>query len=198
MATNSSPNRPRRTRRVVVAVALGLVGSLPLASGAAASQCAGADLAAGSAPVTTMRNAVVCLVNQQRAARHLPALHASRRLDSSAQLWTNTMVRTSTFSHGQDFSSRIDATGYFLSNAGENIATGFASPRDVVTGWMASLDHCQNILNPTFGDVGTGVNSQSLGQYSPSTWTQDFGLWMGHRAPSHNFAPQRGCPYRIS
>jgi uncharacterized protein YkwD len=139
----------------------------------------------------------VCLVNQQRAARRLPALRASRRLDSSAQLWTNTMVRTANFTHGPDFSSRIDATGYFWSMAGENIATGFATPREVVSGWMASLDHCQNILNPTFGDVGTGVNSQALGQYGPSTWTQDFGLWMGHRAPSHNFGPQRGCPYRV-
>jgi uncharacterized protein YkwD len=198
MATDSSPNRPHRIRRVAVAVALGLLGSLPLASAAAAEQsgCAGADVSASAAPVATMRSAVVCLVNQQRAARHLPALHASPRLTSSAQLWTNTMVRTANFTHGQNFSSRIDATGYFWSTAGENIATGFATPRDVVTAWMGSLDHCQNILNPNFGDVGTGVNSQALGQYSASTWTQDFGLWMGRRAPSHNYGPQRGCPYR--
>ncbi|MEA2158991.1 MAG: hypothetical protein QOD66_1371 [Solirubrobacteraceae bacterium] len=197
MRTASSPTRPRRTRRVVVAVALGLLGSLPLASAASAGQpgCAGADTVASAAPVATMRSAVVCLVNQQRAARHLPALHASRRLNSSAQSWTNTMVRTSNFSHGTDFSSRIYDTGYFWSNAGENIATGFATPREVVTAWMGSLDHCTNILNPTFGDVGTGVNSQALGQYSASTWTQDFALWYGHRVPSHNFGPSRGCPY---
>ncbi|MGI8864508.1 MAG: CAP domain-containing protein [Solirubrobacteraceae bacterium] len=180
-----------------MAVALGLLGSLPLASAAAAGQpaCAGADAAAGDASVAMMRSAVVCLVNQQRAARHLPALHSSRRLDASAQRWTNDMIRTSTFSHGPDFSSRIDATGYFWSTAGENIATGFATPREVVTAWMASLDHCTNILNPTFRDVGTGVNSQALGRYGASTWTQDFGLWMGHHAPSHNFGPQHGCPY---
>jgi uncharacterized protein YkwD len=143
-----------------------------------------------------MRNAVLCLVNRQRTARHLPTLRSSARLDRSAQLWTNVMIRTAIFSHGVDFSARISATGYFWSAAGENIATGFQTPQQVVTAWMASTDHCHNILDPGYAEVGTGLSTQPLGRYGPATWTQDFGLWMGRAMPSRNAAPSRGCPYR--
>jgi uncharacterized protein YkwD len=144
-----------------------------------------------------MRASVVCLVNQQRSFHRLPALHASALLDRSAQGWTDAMVRTRLFSHGRDFSLRISAAGFAWSAAGENIATGFATPRQVVAGWMASTGHCQNILSPSFSDVGTGLSTRRLGPYSPSTWTQDFGLRMGRRPASHNGGPARGCPYRI-
>ena len=91
----------------------------------------------------------------------------------------------------------LSAVGYNWSAAGENIATGFSTPWAVIKGWMGSTDHCRNILDPQFADLGVGVNSHRLGPYGPSTWTQDFGLWMGHRAPSGNRGPQNGCPYRI-
>ena len=141
---------------------------------------------------------MVCLVNVQRALHRLPALHANGRLTRSAQAWTDVMVTSGQFTHGLDFSVRIDAVGYVWSDAGENIATGFVTPRQVVVAWMASKDHCQNILNPVFADVGTGVNPHPLLSYAAATWTQDFGLWMGHRNPSHNAAPAGGCPYAIS
>jgi uncharacterized protein YkwD len=143
-----------------------------------------------------MRSAVVCLINQQRARRHLPALHISQELNRSAQGWTNTMVDTAQFTHGSNFASRISAAGYSWASAGENIATGFQTPWEVVKAWMGSPDHCHNILDPTFSDVGTGLSNHPLGQYGPSTWTQDFGLWMGRSAPSGDHGPQNGCPYK--
>lgn len=164
----------------------------------AVAVCSGADTSAVGAPQSTMRAAVVCLINQQRALHHLPPLRANGELDRSAQSWSNTMVRMGQFTHGSDFSSRILDVGYFFANAGENIATGFDTPRRVVDGWMASTDHCQNILSPSFADVGTGVNASPLGSYGPATWTQDFGLVMGHRMPSRNSGPARGCPYTVS
>ncbi len=163
----------------------------------AATGCAGADASATSAPAEMMRRAVSCLINQQRAQRDLPPLHESSRLDRSAQRWTEAMVRSGQFSHGLDFSARISAVGYMWSYVGENIASGFAAPREVVRSWMASTGHCQNILSPSYTDVGTGVDPHPLGRYPPATWTQDFGLWIGHRPPSHNLDPARGCPYRM-
>lgn len=198
MRTDAFNDRSVRLRSIAAVVAIGLLGTPPGAGAAAtpSARCAGADLPASAAAPAAMRTAVVCLVNQQRTARHLPALRSSARLDRSAQLWTNVMIKTATFSHGIDFSARIDATGYFWSAAGENIASGFQTPRQVMTAWMASTDHCHNILDPSFADVGTGLSTQPLGSYGASTWTQDFGLWMGHPAPSQNLTPSRGCPYR--
>ena len=141
--------------------------------------------------------AVVCLINQQRTSRHLPPLHASPLLDRSAQNWTNAMVSSDVFSHGTNFSARITAAGYVWRSAGENIATGYETPNDVVQAWMASPEHCQNILDPIYTNVGTGVNRGRVSGFArrPGTWTQDFGLAMGRRAPSHNWGPSNACPY---
>jgi uncharacterized protein YkwD len=163
----------------------------------AAQSCANASTPTVAASPQAMRNAVVCLINAQRVARHLPALHEQSRLDRSAQDWTNQMVTHGEFSHGSDFGARITAVGFDWSTAGENIATGFATPLEVVNAWMASTGHCQNILSPSYSDVGTGLRSRAVrGSASgPATWTQDFALPMGQHAPSDNLSPANGCPY---
>jgi uncharacterized protein YkwD len=159
--------------------------------------CQNTDTPVRRAPVHAMRAAVLCLVNQQRAARGLPGLHASPLLNRSAQGWSDSMVRGDFFSHGSNFAARIDAVGFRWSSAGENIATGFRTPRRVVNAWMHSTGHCQNILNPTFRDVGTGVDAAGVKAYggTPGTWTQDFALPMGQRALSGNWTPAHGCPH---
>jgi uncharacterized protein YkwD len=159
--------------------------------------CPNADTPAVSASPQAMRTAVDCLINQQRSAHGLPGLHEQRQLARSAQNWTNWMVSNNQFTHGTDFSGRITAVGYTWQTAGENIATGFATPNDVVTAWMASTDHCHNILDPEFYNVGTGLRTApvSSAASAASTWTQDFGLKMTRNAPSSNWAPANGCPY---
>jgi uncharacterized protein YkwD len=159
--------------------------------------CANADTPATSASISAMRAAVVCLINQQRNAHGLPSLKASAKLNRSAQSWNQWMVGSGNFTHGSNFAGRISAVGYNWQTAGENIATGFGTPRAVVKAWMASTDHCRNILDPHFRDVGTGVSPAAVGSWAtqPSTWTQDFGLLMSQSAPSRNSGPQNGCPY---
>ena len=140
---------------------------------------------------------MVCLVNQQRARRHLPLLQASSQLNRSAQGWTNVMVFSDQFTHGSNFASRITAVGYMWRTAGENIATGYSTPRGVVNAWMASTGHCQNILNPTYRNVGTGVSNRPVEGWAtgPGTWTQDFALGMNQSPPSSNVGPMDACPY---
>jgi uncharacterized protein YkwD len=171
----------------------------PAASARAHYTCRYASTPATAATRSQMRAAVVCLINQQRTKRHLPALHPRRSLDRSAQRWTNAMVASRRFTHGGNFAARITAAGFNSSAAGENIATGFATPHDVVRAWMASTGHCRNILDPTFADVGTGISPHPVGHSpaAPATWTQDFALRSGHKPPSDNHRPASGCPYHI-
>jgi uncharacterized protein YkwD len=156
--------------------------------------CAGASTAIAASTRPALRAAVVCLINQQRTSRGLPALAADSKLDRSAQGWTNDMVSHHEFTEGANFAERITAAGFHWSQAGENIATGFPTPASVVVGWMRSTGHCQNILDPAFRYVGTGVSAGAT-IVSPGTWTQDFGLLMGQRPPSVDRAPAAGCPY---
>jgi uncharacterized protein YkwD len=159
------------------------------------SPCPNANTAATQANTQAMRAAVVCLINKQRTSRRLPALRAQNQLDRSAQNWTHTMVAQNIFTHGTAFWNRISAVGYDWQVAGENIATGFATPQEVVTAWMASPGHCRNILDPQYASVGTGVSSQpvSSAASAPATWTQDFGLTMSQNFPSHNWGPADNC-----
>ena len=170
---------------------------VPAAPAQAAHGCAHANRSAASAPTGEMRAAVVCLVNRERAAQHLPVLHADHRLNHSAQRWSDAMVSSRAFTHGANFAGRISAAGFRWAAAGENIATGYPTPRQVVAEWMASAGHCENILNPTYRSVGTGINRHPVAGYAsgPATWTQDFGLAMGRPAPSRNWGPAHGCPY---
>lgn len=166
-------------------------------SRAAINGCAFADIPATSGTVSEMRAAVVCLINQQRNVRGLPSLSVSTKLNASAQSWNQWMVSTGNFTHGTNFAGRISAVGYDWQTAGENIATGFATPREAVAAWMASPDHCRNILDPSFRNIGTGVSPAAVGSFAtqPSTWTNDFGLLMNQNPPSGNTGPQNGCPY---
>jgi uncharacterized protein YkwD len=167
------------------------------AAAAGGNGCANADTTASSATVDTMRGALVCLINEQRTRRGLPELSASSRLNRSAQRWTEAMVTSGDFDHG-DFTRRFDAVHYDWQSAGENIATGYPTPRRAVAAWMASSEHCRNILDPSFRDIGTGERPAPVRGWAtrPATWTQDFGLQMSQSALSGDQGPARGCPYR--
>ncbi len=134
---------------VTATATLGLLLAVLLpAAVAQAHGCTNARTPIAAASRHQLQDAVVCLINQQRSRHHLPPLHGNKRLNRSAQGWTNTMVRHGAFSHGSDFAARITAVGFDWSRAGENIATGFGTPAAVVSAWMASTGHCREHPQP--------------------------------------------------
>jgi uncharacterized protein YkwD len=82
------------------------------------------------------------------------------------------------FSHtSQDGRSpwdRIAAAGYTAFATGENIAAGQATPATVVSGWMASTGHCENIMKGTSNEIGVGYAYDAAAPYQ-RYWTQTFG-----------------------
>ncbi len=171
----------------------------PAGASASAGGCPGANTPAVRASRAELKAAVICLIDQQRVERGLPALVANTHLSRSAQGWTRTMVAIGAFTHGSDFAARITQAGFEWSAAGENIATGFVTPSQVVDGWMGSQGHCQNILDPGFTEIGVGVVLRPVAHVAlrPATWTADFGLPTGVQPPSHDTAPMAGCPYKV-
>ena len=145
--------------------------------------CANASQPATAGSTRAMRAAVVCLINQQRVRHGLPALRVSPLLDRSAQAWTNVMVATGKFWHGINFAARITAVGFIWQDAGENIATGFPTPASVVSAWMASKDHCQNILDPRYDRVGTGLSRHAVGELRQRPVDLDPGLRAADAGP---------------
>jgi uncharacterized protein YkwD len=195
-----------RAVRAGVAVTAAALTLLAVTSGSALAahphhrhrrSCPHTGVRAGARNLAAVRHAVLCLVNRERSSRGLPALREDRRLDRSAQGWTDTMVRSGQFSHGANFAGRISAAGFRWSQAGENIATGYPTAASVMAGWMASPGHCRNILDPGFSAIGIGMVPRAVPSAAggPATWTQDFALPAGRRAPSRNGRPAAGCPY---
>jgi uncharacterized protein YkwD len=162
-----------------------------------AGVCADGATPAFAASRQLMRAAVLCLVNHQRVAHGLPALRASGQLNRSAQRWADAMVSSDKFGHGPNFGARISRAGYDWAAVGENIATGFSTPHAVVEGWMSDTVHCRNILDPTYRNIGIGIDTRQVpGAPSGSaTWTQDFGLRQSASPAASNWGPANRCPY---
>ncbi|MER5521608.1 CAP domain-containing protein [Streptomyces sp. NPDC002763] len=116
---------------------------------------------------------IVELVNAERSKVGCSALTLNKTLSKVAQAHSEDMALHQNMSHsGSDGSSpgdRITSAGYTWSAYGENVAYGYASPEQVMAGWMASPGHKANILNCTFKEIGVGLAQPN------SYWTQDFG-----------------------
>nr|WP_089104270.1 CAP domain-containing protein [Streptomyces hyaluromycini] len=113
------------------------------------------------------------LVNAERSKVGCSALTLNTTLSKVAQAHSEDMALHQNMSHvGSDGSSpgdRLTSAGYTWSAYGENVAYGYASPEQVMAGWMASPGHKANILNCTFKEIGVGLAQPN------SYWTQDFG-----------------------
>jgi uncharacterized protein YkwD len=127
---------------------------------------------------SSLESQVLSLINQERANAGLSALSSQSQLTNAARGHSEDMGCNGFFSHtspttGSPF-DRIVAAGYSYSWAGENIAAGYGTAAQVVSGWMSSTGHRNNILNPSFTQTGVGYIYVSGSPYG-SYWTQTFG-----------------------
>ena len=135
-ATAEPPPRRRRARALLVAAVLAAALSLVAAS------CVSADQ-------TTVFNQV----NASRTSRGVRALGANQWLSDFAQTWAEWMAATCTVGHSRNYAS---ANPYRWRSLAENVGRG-PSLSSVHTAFMSSTSHRDNILNPSFNYVGTGV-----------------------------------------
>jgi uncharacterized protein YkwD len=118
---------------------------------------------------------VVDLVNQERAKVGCQPLAVDGRLVAAARKHSSDMANRNYFSHttpeGVDFATRISNEGYRWSGAAENIAKGQRTPAEVMSAWMNSTGHRNNILNCGYKHLGVGL-AYDAGK--TALWTQDF------------------------
>ena len=62
---------------------------------------------------------------------------------------------------------------------GENLATGYCAPQDVVTGWMNSPGHRANILRPEFNEIGVAYIEGDVPTVDGQVWAKG-GYWTQH------------------
>ena len=116
---------------------------------------------------------VVNLVNEERAKAGLNALTVDMDVTAAAQARSKEQVTS--FSHtrpdGTKCFTALAEQGVTYRSAGENIAFGQRTPKEVMNAWMNSEGHRANILSKNFTSIGVGLYESSNGTLY---WTQMF------------------------
>jgi uncharacterized protein YkwD len=182
---SADPGRQTVVARLVTASTL--AAALAVACAFGHGRSAGAGLAQSAAAPTAQRPGdgfdakaacaeVVAAHNRIRAEEKLPKLTVSNKLQAAAQRHARDMVAQGKMTHtGSDDSApadRIEAAGYRYRRCGENVAAGRFSVERLMTGWMNSPTHKENILG-SFSQIGAAC---AIAEDGKRYWCVTFGL----------------------
>ncbi|MGH7467317.1 MAG: CAP domain-containing protein [Longimicrobiales bacterium] len=118
------------------------------------------NLAPSDAPAEV--RSFVELMNEHRQERGCAPLTWDNRIAGVASAHSEDMARNNYFSHtnlqGQSPFDRLRADGVQFRAAGENIAYGQTTGRQVLQSWLNSAGHRSNIENCQYTRHGVGLN----------------------------------------
>lgn len=142
----------------------------PAAAQPQAQPAAPVNSAGQQAEASDVVKQVANLVNQERAKAGLKPVQLDASLSKMALDKARDMSNNHYFDHtSPTYGSPFDMMkqyGISFMTAGENIAMGQRTAEEVMTQWMNSEGHRQNIMNPAFTKIGVG--------YVNGYWVQEF------------------------
>lgn len=186
----SAVRRLLRLTGGIVAIAVLTLVAAP-AAGATNASCPDMDLVPAADNLTRVENAVLCVINYERAGAALVPLNRSVKLDGSARFHTVAMVRKRFLAHEvaghPSLLARVRGFGYFAGTRdgiyAENVGAGPTSngtARALVDAWMASPSHRLNVMHPPFRDIGIAAvlappDPAFFANFPSTVFTTDFG-----------------------
>ncbi len=137
------------------------------------------------------------MVDAERAAAGLAGLAAEPRLDAAATGHARDMGERGFFGHtapdpapnGATIGERLAAAGYDGAIWGENLAAGHRTAAEVMSAWMNSASHREELLGSGFTELGVGIVTGPDGRVR---WAQAFGRPAGAPEPTHPGPPVTG------
>lgn len=109
------------------------------------------------------KSSLVNMLNQTRQSLGLGVLQENEDLDNAAMLKARDMIKNEYFSHTSPSGTTpwhwFYEAGYNYKYAGENLAIGFYDSSEVFKAWLDSSSHKENMVNPSYSEVGTAVLS---------------------------------------
>lgn len=109
---------------------------------------------------------VIEATNKVRAQNGEPTFKTNDALNAAANQKAQDMVQSGYWAHisptGKTPWDFIKENGYFYSVAGENLARDFYDVSSMISAWMASPSHRENILNKEFSEIGVGMAQGSV------------------------------------
>jgi uncharacterized protein YkwD len=154
-------------RSIKFACAIAIVASCMLAAGspASATSCPDTQAQVTGLSQSAMEGSIACLINEERTAYGIRPVQPDVALRRAALSHSSEMVQQGYFEHtspaGVTFLDRIEATGYLRGartwEVGENLVWGngpLSTPQSLVTSWMNSPPHRENLLRARFREIG--------------------------------------------
>jgi hypothetical protein len=124
-------------------------------------------------------DALLASTNAERANNGLNPLRFNATLSQAAAAKAQDMFANNYWAHnspqGKTPWSFIVGSGYKYTIAGENLAKNFSTSAGVVSAWMASPTHRDNIVKPGYQDVGFAVVNGVLNGEETTLVVQMFG-----------------------
>jgi hypothetical protein len=104
---------------------------------------------------------ITILSNQERVQAGLPALRTSAALERAAEAKAADMLARDYWNHfapdGTAPWQFLNQQNYLYQVAGENLARDFDTEAGVVSGWMNSPSHRDNLLDSRFSEIGVAA-----------------------------------------
>lgn len=153
-------------------------------------------LTPASADLSTITAArIVQLTNAERTKAGLAPLKVNSLLSSAATQKGNHMLQEDYFAHispsGVTPWFWMSKVGYIYQVAGENLAIDFIEAEDVVSAWLASPTHKDNMLHSQYTETGVGVVTGEFEGGTSTIVVHMFGLPAGAQAST---APSTTIP----
>ena len=157
-----------RARIILCLIAVAATWTLVSSASASASDCGPVGTEVSGLSQAQMESSITCLINDQRTSNGLSPVASNGDLREAAVSHSNEMINQSYFEHtspaGLTFIDRIESTGYMNGTrtwtVGENLVWGtgpLSTPQALVTAWMNSPPHRENLLRPAFRELGVAA-----------------------------------------
>ena len=157
-----------RAKNILSLIAVLATWALVAGAPASAADCGPVGVQVTGLNEAQMESSITCLINDERASYGLQPVAPNSGLRQAALSHSNEMINRGYFEHtspsGLTFIDRIESTGYMRGTrrwtVGENLVWGtgpLSTPQALVTAWMNSPPHRENLLQPTFREIGVAA-----------------------------------------
>ncbi len=130
-------------------------------------------------PARLTASQIVAVTNMARSRAGLPPLSVNNKLQSAAGEKSEDMGEKLYFSHENPDGLTpwywFEKNRYSFLYAGENLAINFTDTDKLLAAWLKSPEHKENILNPTYRDIGVDVKTLTVGGKTYTLVVQLFG-----------------------
>ncbi len=148
---------------------------------------------------------LLSVTNSNRQALGLSPLTYNVTLSQAAALKAQDMFAHDYWAHtspeGKTPWDFIQQAGYSYTVAGENLAKNFSTSQGVVDAWMASPTHRDNIIKPSYRDIGFAIVNGVLNGEETTLVVQMFGAGSGQIAdeqPVQTVVPEQAAVVEVS